>query len=144
MGEFDEELIVNIRKSLADRVFPFLQKGGFGGVGGEDNDLGADEAGEGRGGLGDDAGDLDRFGEGGRLEGGVVEADELLAEDVDLGGEVDLGKFFGAVLGRLGARGEAVLAGVEVAGLGAAFAFFGGGRGGRGHGRWGLRIIANG
>lgn len=48
------------------------------------------------------------------------------------------------VLGRFGAGGEAVLAGVEVAGLGAAFAIFGGQRGGWGHVRWGLRITTNG
>jgi hypothetical protein len=77
--------------------------------------------------VGDDAGNLDRFGEGGGLEGGVVEADELLAEDVDLGGEVDVDELFGVVVGRTGARGEAVLTGVEVAGLAAAAALFGGG-----------------
>ena len=117
---------------LDQLIVKVIGGGVFGGIGGEDDDLGADEAGEGRGGLGDDAGNLDRFGEGGRLEGGVVEADELLAEDVDLGGEVDLGELFGAIFGRFGTRGETMLAGVEVAGLGTAFAFFGGGR--RGHG----------
>jgi hypothetical protein len=137
-----EELLVCGVEGLGDRGFPFLHEGGFGGVGRKDDDLSADQAGEGGGGLGDDAGYFDGLGEGGGLEGSFVQALDLLAEDVDLGGEVDMGELFGTILGRFGARGEAVLAGIDVAGLGAAAAFigFGGGKG-RGVGGHGEQLL---
>ena len=85
--------------------------------------MGADEVGEGRGGLGNDTGDLDLLsGRGGGLRN-LVKALDLTAQDGDLDAEVDGLHLCGVIIKRGGTRGEAVYPGVAVAGLGAAATF---------------------